>query len=266
MAARISPATHSLERLTETVDFAGHGSPGRPREFAPEPAIGDGRGASPRVEAIPLVLTRLRAVAILYPAIFAILPAWRLTLHRETDGTTTAVNALAVVAIGVVLALLSARRLQTAARLGALELGMAGLIAAVVAVIYYLAILRYSLRGDVTSVQLVMKNLVLYAARPDRHLRVGYSEEPAPHGADRRPAGPPAVRDPAFPLPGSSGGDGEAEQLDDAPRTAQLERVIPRDPGSRVRLPGRGAIHRLRREVADARRLGPYRLKGRRLM
>ena len=41
---------------------------------------------------------------------------------------------------------------------------MAGLIAGVVAVIYYRAMLRYSLRGDVTSVQLVMKNLVLYAA------------------------------------------------------------------------------------------------------
>ena len=113
---------------------------------------------------IPVVRNRLRALALLYLALFATLPGWRLAVHRETDGTTTAVNALAVVAIGAVLALLSARRLQTAARLRALELGMAGLIAGVVAVIYYRAMLRYSLRGDVTSVQLVMKNFVLYAA------------------------------------------------------------------------------------------------------
>ena len=94
--------------------------------------------------------------------IAALLPAWRLAVHRETDGTTTAVNALAVVALGAVVALLSARRPQTTARLKALELGMAALIACVVAVIYYRAMLRFSLRGDVTSVQLVMKNGVVY--------------------------------------------------------------------------------------------------------
>ena len=41
---------------------------------------------------------------------------------------------------------------------------MAGLIAGVVATIYYRAMLRYAIRGDATSVQLVMKNFVLYAA------------------------------------------------------------------------------------------------------
>src|SRR6185312_14346928 len=81
-----------------------------------------------------------------------------------TDGTTTAVNALAVMALGAVVAQLSARRLQTTARLRAVELGMAGLVAGVVAVIYYRAMVRYAIRGDATSVQLVMKNLVLYTA------------------------------------------------------------------------------------------------------
>src|SRR3954451_2394774 len=164
VAAWPAPARRSVAGLTETVDFAGPGSPGCPREFPPEPAIADGRGAPPTAEIIPVVRNRLRALALLYLAIFAILPAWRLAVHRESDGTTTAVNALAVVALGAVLALLSARRLDTTARLRAVELGMAGLIAGVVAVVYYRAMLRYSLRGDVTSVQLVMKNLVLYAA------------------------------------------------------------------------------------------------------
>jgi len=44
------------------------------------------------------------------------------------------------------------------------ELGGAGLIAGVVSAIYYRAMLRYSLRGDMTSMQLEMKNLVLYVA------------------------------------------------------------------------------------------------------
>ena len=86
----------SVAGPTETVDFAGPGSPGRPREFTPEPEIADGRGVSPTAEIVPVVRNRLRALALLYLALFAILPAWRLAVHRETDGTTTAVNALAV--------------------------------------------------------------------------------------------------------------------------------------------------------------------------
>jgi hypothetical protein len=151
VAAWPAPARRSVAGLTETVDFAGPGSPGRPREFTPEPAIADGRGASPTAEIIAVARNRLRALALLYLAIFAILPAWRLAVHRETDGTTTAVNALAVVALGAVVALLSARRLYTTARLRAVELGMAGLIAGVVAVIYYRAMLRYSLHPEATA-------------------------------------------------------------------------------------------------------------------
>ena len=161
---RHAPTRPSVAGLTETVDFAGHGSPGRPREFTPEPAIADGRGASPTAEIIPVMRNRLRALALLYLAIFAILPAWRLAVRRETDVTTTAANALAVAVLAAIVALLSARRLHTAARLRAVEFGMAGLIAGVLAVIYYRAMLRYSLRGDATAVQLVMKNFVLYAA------------------------------------------------------------------------------------------------------
>ena len=262
MAAWPAPARRSVAGLTETVDFAGPGSPGRPREFTPEPAIADGRGASPTAEIIPVVRNRLRALALLYLAIFAILPAWRLAVHRETDGTTTAVNALAVVALGAVVALLSARRLHTTARLRAVELGMAGLIAGVVAVIYYRAMLRYSLRGDVTSVQLVMKNLVLYAAvlivtfgvaTPKSRLRAALI------------VGPLALLPFATLLalclvhPGAMEGLARwttplAQLSFDALFLAILA------VGSAYQA---GALHRLRREVAEARRLGPYRLRER---
>ena len=76
--------------------------------------------------------------------------------------------------LGAVVALLSTHQFYTTARIRAVELGMAGLIAGVAA-IYCLAMLRYSLRGEVTSVQLVLNNLGLYAtfeaATPKSRLR-----------------------------------------------------------------------------------------------
>jgi eukaryotic-like serine/threonine-protein kinase len=262
VAARPAPAGRGVAGLSETVDFAAPGSPDRHREITPGPAIAGGRGASPTAEIIPVVRNRLRALALLYLAIFAILPAWRLAVHRETDATTTAVNALAVMALGAVVALLSARRLQTTARLRAVELGMAGLVAGVVAVIYYRAMLRYALRGDVTSVQLVMKNLVLYTAvqtvtfgvaTPKSRLRAALI------------VGPLALLPFATLLalclvhPGAMGGlvrwtTPLAQLSFDALFLAILA------VGSAHQA---GALQRLRREVADARRLGPYRLRGR---
>src|SRR3954447_5768571 len=139
---------------------------------------------------------------------------------------------------------------------------MAGLIAGVVAVIYYRAMLRYSLRGDVTSVQLVMKNLVLYAAVltvtfgvaiPKSRLRAALI------------VGPLALLPFAILLalclvhPGAMGGLARwttpvAHLGFDAIFLAILA------VGSAYQA---GAFRRLRREVADARRLGPYRLRGR---
>src|SRR4051794_15968404 len=262
VAAWPAPARRSVAGLTETVDFARPGSPGRPREFTPEPAIADGRKASLTAEIIPVMRNRLRALVLLYLAIFSILPAWRLAVHRETDGTTTAVNALAVVALGAAVALLSARRLHTTARLRALELGMAGLIAGVVAAIYYLAMLRYSLRGDVTSVQLVMKNFVLYAAilivtfgmaTPKRRLRAALI------------VGPLALMPFATLLALCLGHPGAMEGL--ARWTTPLAQLsfdalflLILAVGSTYQAQ---AFYRLRRETADARRLGPYRLRRR---
>lgn len=150
--------------LAETVEFARPGPPSPSRGFTPRSVLTLGSGRAPMVGIIPPERIRLRTLAFLYLAIFGLLPIWRYLVHRETDRATSAVNAVAVVALGATVAFLSGRRPLSSARLQVLELGMAGLIAGVVAVIYYRAMLRYSLRGDVTSVQLVMKNFVLYAA------------------------------------------------------------------------------------------------------
>jgi serine/threonine-protein kinase len=224
--------------------------------------IADGRGPSPTAEMIPVVRNRLRSLALLFLAIFASLPAWRLAVHRDTDATTTAVNALAVVALGAVVALLSARRHQTTARLGALELGMAGLIAGVVAVIYYRAMMRYSLRGDVTSMQLVMKNFVLYAAI--LILTFGFA---TPKGRLRAAliVGPLALMPFATLLavclrhPGAM--DGLSRWTTPAAQLsfdALFLAILAVGTTYQAR-----AFYRLRREVAEARRLGQYRLRRR---
>ena len=246
----------------ETVDFAASGSPGHHREFTPKPAIADGHGPSPTAEIIPLVRTRLRALALLYLAIFAVLPGWRLAVRRETDDPTSAVNVLAVVALGGAVALLSPRRSHTTAWLRALELGMSGLIAGVVSAIYYRAMLRYSLRGDVTSVQLVMKNFVLYAAI--LILTFGMA---TPKGRLHAAliVGPLALMPFATLLalclwhPGAM--EGLAMWTTPA---AQLSFdalfLLVLAIGSTYQAQ---AFYRLRREVADARRLGQYRLRRR---
>jgi eukaryotic-like serine/threonine-protein kinase len=261
-AAWPAPGRRKVAGLTETVDFAGAGSPGRPRAFTPEPAIVEGRGASPTAEVLPAVRNRLRALALLYLAIFAILPAWRLAVRRGTDGTTTAANALAVVALGAVVALLSARRPHTTARLRAVELGMAGLVAGVVAVIYYRAMLRYALRCDVTSVQLVMKNLVLYAAVLTATFGVA-----TPKGRLRAAliVGPLALLPFATLLalclvhPGTMAGLARwTTPLAQLSFDALFLAILAAGSAHQA-----GALQRLRREAADARRLGPYRLRGR---
>ena len=251
-----------LDGLPETVDFAALGSSGRSGEFAPGPVIAGGRGPSPTAEFLPLARTRLRALAILYLSIFAILPVWRLVVSRETDGTTTVVNVLAVAALGAVVALLSPRRLHAASQLRALEFGMVWLIAGVVAVIYYRAILRYALRADATSAQLVMKNFVLYVAV----LIITFGLV-TPKGRLRAAL----IVGPLAPLPFATL---LAVSLTHPEAMAGLARwttplaqlsfdalfllILAIGSASQA-----GAFHRLRREVAEARRLGPYRLLGR---
>jgi serine/threonine-protein kinase len=106
---------------------------------------------------------RLRALAVIYLIIFAVLPVWRFVFQRETDRTISALNVFTVLSLGGIVALLSGRRPLAPAQLRALELGMVGMIASVVATIYYHLMLRYSLRGDPTTAQLALKNFVLYA-------------------------------------------------------------------------------------------------------
>ena len=51
----------SVTGLIETVDYAGPKSPGRSREFTPEPAITGGRGESTTAEIIPVLRNQLQA-------------------------------------------------------------------------------------------------------------------------------------------------------------------------------------------------------------
>ena len=242
VAARPAPARRSVAGLTETVDFAGPGSPGRPREFTPEPAIADGRGAVPDGRdhpagaepaagpgaPLPRDLRDPARLAARGP------PGDRRDDHgRQRPGRR-----------GARCRRRPALRPSTpddgpaqgpGARHGRADRRRGGgdLLPRDAAVFA-------PGRRDVGAARDEEPRAV--RRRPDRHLRGGHPEEPPPRGADRRPARPPAVRDPAGPLPGSSRGDGGAGAVDHAPRPAQLRRAVPRDPGRRVRLPGRGTL------------------------
>jgi eukaryotic-like serine/threonine-protein kinase len=251
-----------ISRASETIDLAHPGTPDHHRDFTPKPAIDPGGGPALPVDLVNLCRKRLRALALIYLAIFAILPVWRLFVGREIGRTVWALNALAVVSLGAFLALLSRRRPLSPTRLRALELGMVGVIACVVAMIYHHAILRYSLRGDVASAQLAMKNFVLYAAililtfglaTPKRWPRAALI------------VGPLALLPFATLLSICLGHPGAMEGL--ARWTTPLAQhsfdallLLILAVGSAYETQ---AIYRLRREVAETRRLGLYRLRER---
>ncbi|QEH35458.1 Serine/threonine-protein kinase PknB [Aquisphaera giovannonii] len=261
-AVRPAPDPRGPGGLAETVDFPAPGSPEAPDGLTPRPAAAEGRGASSAAELDPLLRTRLRALAILYLAVFGLLPGWRLVVRRETDEAASAANALAVVALGAAVILLSSRRPRTTARLRALEIGMLGLIAGVLSVIYYRAMLRYSLRGDVTSVQLVMKNFVLHAAV----LIVTFGMATPKRRLLAAPTVVPLAQMPFATLLALC--LGHARAAEGLSRWTTPVAHLSFDALFLLILAvastyQAGAFHRLRREASDARRLGPYRLRRR---
>src|SRR3954447_26996853 len=80
---RPAPDPRHVAGLSETVDLAGPGTPGHHREFSPRPAIDPGGGPGLPVDLVNLCRKRLRALALIYLAIFASLPVWRLLVGRE---------------------------------------------------------------------------------------------------------------------------------------------------------------------------------------
>jgi tRNA A-37 threonylcarbamoyl transferase component Bud32 len=233
--------------------------------FLPRAAIATGSKPYPTSEAEPAIRTRLRALPVVYVLILAMATSWRCAVLGDDDVLLHYLDGTVIAALGGVIALLSSRWPVSLGRLRALELGMVGLFAGRDAIVQYRLMLLFSLRDDPMMAQLILKNFVLLTAI----LILTYGlHVPKTWRRAALVAGPLAL------LPfatlavlyllhpetmgwlGRGWGTGEAAPILLFTFDAMILLILAA--GSAF---GAGAISRLRRQVAEARQLGQYRLR-----
>jgi serine/threonine-protein kinase len=235
--------------------------------FSPRAAIATGSQRYPSSEAQPAVRTRLRALPVVFILILAMATSWRCAVLGDHDVILHYVDATVMAALAGVLALLWSRWPVTLVQLQALELGMVGLFASRATVVQYRLVLQFALRGDPMMAQLILKNIVLLTAI----LILTYGlYVPKTWRRAALVAGPLALlpfatlsvlylRHPeAMGWLGQAWGHGEAPPVLLFSFDAMV--LLTLAAGSAL---GAGAISRLRRQVAEARQLGQYRLRRR---
>ncbi len=150
---------HRGDRLQAASDHPDDES--RPDGFSPRPVIAAGSKAAPTVVSQAPIRARLRELTIIHALILGMMLFWTRTVLGDYDPWIYPNAALAVVILGLVVALLSSRHPLSATRLKTIELGMTTMFAALMTLIQYRLMLAYSLRGDPMLAQLTMKNVVL---------------------------------------------------------------------------------------------------------
>jgi tRNA A-37 threonylcarbamoyl transferase component Bud32 len=133
------------------------------RGFTPKAAIAAVEGPHAAAESRSAVQVRLREIAVIYIVMFGMTIFWREILlgNRRPDVTVLSLNALVIATLAGIAALLSGRRAFPLAWLQALELGMIGMLAVMVAFAEYRLMLADSLLDDTMMAQLRLKNVVL---------------------------------------------------------------------------------------------------------
>jgi serine/threonine-protein kinase len=134
------------------------------RAFSPKSVI----AAGPRLYASPesesVVRARLRELPMIYILFLAMATFWRCAILGNHDRMLHYLDGTVIASLGCVIALLSSRWHVPLARLRALELGIAGIFAGRVVVVEYRLVLLFSLRGDPVMAQLTVKNIALLTA------------------------------------------------------------------------------------------------------
>ena len=217
------------------------------------------------LRALGTVRTRLRELPIVYILMLAASTLWSRGVLGREDTTILCVDGTIILALMGLIALLWSRWPIPLTSLQALELWAVGLLAGRVTFVEYRLMLRFSQRGDMTTTTMVLKTTVLLTAvlivtyglyvpktsrrrarwwpgrwhccrsRPSRYWRCS---------TRRRWRGSGRVGSIAKPR---------------GPSCSASTRADPRDPGRRIGLRGPHDLQ-LRREVAEARSLGQYRL------
>ena len=132
--------------------------------FTPRQAIAPQAGRHTISEPPDVVRARLRELPMVYILILAASTLWRHAVLGQEDLTLSRVDAMVALALVGLIARLWSRWPLPLAQLKGLELGMIGLLAGRVAFVQYRMMLRFSQRGDKMMAQLTMKNVVLLTA------------------------------------------------------------------------------------------------------
>jgi serine/threonine-protein kinase len=132
--------------------------------FSPRAAIAAGSQPHAIAAAEASVRARLRELPMIYILLVVMATFYRVAVLRDDDLVLYYLDVTIVALLGGVIALLSSRRPVSLARLRALELGMTGMLAGRVATVQYRLILESSVRHDPLLAQLTTKNIVLLTA------------------------------------------------------------------------------------------------------
>ena len=132
--------------------------------FLPKAAIATGSRPHPISEPRSIVRARLRELPMIYILIFGMSIIWRRAVLGNEDLTLYRVDAIVIMVLVGIIALLWSRWAVPLPWLKAVELGMIGMLASRVALVQYRLMLVYSLRDDRMMAQLTMKNVVLLTA------------------------------------------------------------------------------------------------------
>ncbi|MDB5349095.1 MAG: serine/threonine protein kinase [Planctomycetota bacterium] len=144
-----------------TGDGVDDGFAGDAGGFSPKAAIAEGVGRFPIFETPSVVRARLRELPMIYILILGMALFWTHTVMGYQDPTLDALNALVILTLVSTVVLLSSRWPIPLAWLKALELGVIGVVASLITITQYRQMLAYSARDDVMMAQLTMKNAVL---------------------------------------------------------------------------------------------------------
>jgi eukaryotic-like serine/threonine-protein kinase len=165
-----------LLAYNERADRVGFLTPPGPVAPAGDAPADDTEGFTPRQAIAPqprrhtiseppdIVRVRLRELPIVYILLVAASALWRRAVLGEEDPTLYRVDGMIILALAGMIALLWSRWPVPLAGLKALELGMIGMLAGRVAFVQYRMMLEFSLRGEKLSAQLSLKNVVLLTA------------------------------------------------------------------------------------------------------
>ncbi len=129
--------------------------------FTPRDAIAAHTESQPISEPPSVVRQRLRELPMIYILISMMASFWCRDIVGSNDLTLYYIDAIVIAALGGSIVLLWSRRPLSLAWLRAVELGMVAMLAGRLTIVEYRRVLEFSLRDDRMMAQLTMKNIVL---------------------------------------------------------------------------------------------------------